>query len=237
MSKVSVQTVDTMQGEENSVIILSMVSTENLGFMQEPQRMCVALNRARDALIMFHNASSLTMNLNHRELRVYKQVVDYLLQHGALKAYDAPTGRIFMEDDEDVIFQREKDLSSGHSLENEVPAQDEPEDDVTKGKRKAKEPSAPSLKQVKMAPNWGGEGRTLRTRPSRMPKPSPPLEDPRAYDMTPEIDNHGQVVAGPSTSTGVVMDHLRGEEQAEEIPKRIEELKELQEQHYRGDQQ
>eukprot|EP00667_Euglena_gracilis_P000332 EG_transcript_332 len=50
---VDVQTVDSFQGDENDVIILSLVRTQMLTkFIQRENRMCVALSRARFALFI-----------------------------------------------------------------------------------------------------------------------------------------------------------------------------------------
>jgi len=50
-----------------------------------------------------------TVNLNPRTLRVFKKFVDYLLKHGAFTTCNPSTKRIFVEEEEDVILQQEKD--------------------------------------------------------------------------------------------------------------------------------
>lgn len=48
---VRVATVDAFQGEESPIVILSLVRSNpegNLGFLSWPNRVCVALSRARD---------------------------------------------------------------------------------------------------------------------------------------------------------------------------------------------
>ncbi|RAK90019.1 DEAD box helicase [Aspergillus costaricaensis CBS 115574] len=56
-----VVTVDSYQGEENEIVILSLVrSGENdIGFLSIANRICVALSRARRGFYMFGNANSL----------------------------------------------------------------------------------------------------------------------------------------------------------------------------------
>jgi superfamily I DNA and/or RNA helicase len=56
--KVRVTTVDNYQGEENDIIILSLVRSNNngkIGFIENVNRLCVALSRARLGLFVFGN--------------------------------------------------------------------------------------------------------------------------------------------------------------------------------------
>jgi len=46
-SVLSIKTVDSFQGEENEVVILSLVRSGNIGFMNVENRICVALSRAK----------------------------------------------------------------------------------------------------------------------------------------------------------------------------------------------
>lgn len=59
--------VDDYQGEESNIIILSLVrnicsgrDTESIGFLENPNRVCVALSRARKGLYIFGNAELLS---------------------------------------------------------------------------------------------------------------------------------------------------------------------------------
>jgi superfamily I DNA and/or RNA helicase len=55
---VRVTSVDNYQGEENDVIILSLVRNNrggNVGFLSTDNRVCVALSRARNGLFIFGN--------------------------------------------------------------------------------------------------------------------------------------------------------------------------------------
>ncbi|GFF45258.1 helicase required for RNAi-mediated heterochromatin assembly 1 [Aspergillus lentulus] len=59
---VKVVTVDSYQGEENDIVILSLVRSSNakgIGFLSVPNRVCVALSRARNGLYIFGNAQLL----------------------------------------------------------------------------------------------------------------------------------------------------------------------------------
>ena len=57
-----VTTVDNYQGEENDIVILSLVRSnhhDNIGFLKASNRVCVALSRARHGMFIFGNASCL----------------------------------------------------------------------------------------------------------------------------------------------------------------------------------
>ena len=57
---VRIKTVDNFQGEEARVVILSLVrsnSERNIGFVKEPNRLCVALSRAKHGLYVLGNFS------------------------------------------------------------------------------------------------------------------------------------------------------------------------------------
>ena len=47
LQNLRVSTVDNFQGEENKIIILSLVASKKLGFLNSPNRMCVAFSRAK----------------------------------------------------------------------------------------------------------------------------------------------------------------------------------------------
>ncbi|XP_017480047.1 PREDICTED: NFX1-type zinc finger-containing protein 1-like isoform X1 [Rhagoletis zephyria] len=59
-----VTTVDNFQGEENKIILLSLVRNNeegNIGFLKEENRVCVALSRARDGMYIMGNIHNLEM--------------------------------------------------------------------------------------------------------------------------------------------------------------------------------
>ncbi|KAJ1519089.1 hypothetical protein ONE63_011331 [Megalurothrips usitatus] len=63
ISKLRVSTVDGYQGEENSVIILSLVRSNDsgdIGFIRHENRACVALSRARDGFFILGNVDCMT---------------------------------------------------------------------------------------------------------------------------------------------------------------------------------
>lgn len=53
--KIDVNTVDSFQGQECDVIIMSCVRSQKIGFLSDRQRLCVALTRAKRSLIMCGN--------------------------------------------------------------------------------------------------------------------------------------------------------------------------------------
>ena len=57
----NVKTVDGYQGEENEIVILSLVrsNVRNIGFLDNPNRICVALSRAKRGFYIFGNSNAL----------------------------------------------------------------------------------------------------------------------------------------------------------------------------------
>jgi superfamily I DNA and/or RNA helicase len=58
LDRVHITTVDNYQGEENDIIILSLVRNnriKSVGFLRTPNRVCVALSRARHGLFLLGN--------------------------------------------------------------------------------------------------------------------------------------------------------------------------------------
>jgi helicase required for RNAi-mediated heterochromatin assembly 1 len=61
----SVNTVDSYQGEENAVVLLSLVRSNEqgkIGFLEVANRVCVALSRARLGFYIFGNATQLSID-------------------------------------------------------------------------------------------------------------------------------------------------------------------------------
>jgi len=62
-----IQTVDSFQGEQNDIIILSLVrsnSNGKIGFLENENRVCVALSRAQRGFYIFGNAAMVTSRSN-----------------------------------------------------------------------------------------------------------------------------------------------------------------------------
>ncbi len=75
-SSIRVSSVDNFQGEENDIIILSLVRSNNkksIGFLKISNRVCVALSRARNAFYMIGNAQLL-----EQESPLWREVIQLL---------------------------------------------------------------------------------------------------------------------------------------------------------------
>ena len=83
MLKVKVDTVDSFQGSEKVVILLSTVRAneqQEIGFASDPNRMNVAVTRARKALIVFGKTNTLSGN------QLWRLLIDYIQRQGKLIA-------------------------------------------------------------------------------------------------------------------------------------------------------
>lgn len=82
MKDIRVSSVDGYQGEENEIVLLSLVRSNNnnsVGFLKTNNRVCVALSRAR---LGFYIAGNL--NLLARASNLWKSVNKYLCNLNAL---------------------------------------------------------------------------------------------------------------------------------------------------------
>ena len=59
MTKVRITPIDSYQGEENDIILLSLVRSERTGFVRDENRICVAISRAKHGLYVIGNFSKL----------------------------------------------------------------------------------------------------------------------------------------------------------------------------------
>eukprot|EP00347_Sterkiella_histriomuscorum_P002994 403366003 len=91
MRNVKVITVDNFQGEENDIIILSLVrsnQSNQIGYLKVSNRVCVALSRAKHGMYIFGNATCLykhvdrQMNQQHAQVeeqqQLWLEVLNYL---------------------------------------------------------------------------------------------------------------------------------------------------------------
>uniref|UniRef100_A0A8C3IA62 DNA2/NAM7 helicase-like C-terminal domain-containing protein n=1 Tax=Chrysemys picta bellii TaxID=8478 RepID=A0A8C3IA62_CHRPI len=74
MGDVAVHAVDDFQGEENDIVLLSLVQSNRegrIGFLHDKNRLCVALSRARKGFYCIGNLAGIaapTLNRTHRPL-------------------------------------------------------------------------------------------------------------------------------------------------------------------------
>ncbi|XP_054285406.1 NFX1-type zinc finger-containing protein 1-like [Macrosteles quadrilineatus] len=86
MRDLRITTVDDFQGEENKIVILSLVRSNeegNIGFLKTENRVCVALSRARDGLYIIGNMDCLAENS-----QIWPQVRERLMEHNAIGKYE-----------------------------------------------------------------------------------------------------------------------------------------------------
>jgi hypothetical protein len=95
-ARLRVAVVDDFQGEENDVIVLSLVRTERLGFLKEVERICVALSRARHLLVVVGNFVRIKQLLQSdpkARNTYWSQVLAMAEKSGALR-FDTPAGEV-----------------------------------------------------------------------------------------------------------------------------------------------
>ena len=84
---VKIDTVDSYQGKENRIIILSLTRSDKQkspGFLRTPNRINVAMSRAMDRLLIIGNAEMWT---NHNKDKPLGQVVSFMSDMGEDAGY------------------------------------------------------------------------------------------------------------------------------------------------------
>lgn len=79
IDRIHITTVDNYQGEENDIIILSLVrnnANKSVGFLRTPNRVCVALSRARHGLYILGNIRLLAGSGSKLWLHVQKVMIN-----------------------------------------------------------------------------------------------------------------------------------------------------------------
>ena len=86
LGDVRVASVDDFQGEENDVVILSLVRSEAVGFLATENRICVALSRARRGMIVVGNLEFLeaAKGQGATQSTYWRKVVNIARQQGHL---------------------------------------------------------------------------------------------------------------------------------------------------------
>ena len=104
---VQVVNIDNFQGEENDIILLSLVRSNELkkvGFLKEENRVCVALSRARMGFYCFGNFDML------RAVSIWDRILSYIESEGCfgssfpLHCHNHPEHKINIEKADDFII-------------------------------------------------------------------------------------------------------------------------------------
>ncbi|XP_059049259.1 NFX1-type zinc finger-containing protein 1-like [Achroia grisella] len=107
--EVKVTPVDNYQGEENRIIILSLVRSNrdgNIGFLSAPNRICVALSRAKEGFYLFGNMKTLQSASN-----TWRSISDKLQAQNAI----GDKLRIECEHKKQIEVTRPEDLDNYQS--------------------------------------------------------------------------------------------------------------------------
>jgi hypothetical protein len=78
MPNVKITPIDSYQGEENDIILVSLVRSEALGFVADPSRVCVAMSRAKHGLYVIGNLSKLFITRSN----LWRSLVDTMKKAG-----------------------------------------------------------------------------------------------------------------------------------------------------------
>lgn len=62
LKSIQVNTVDSFQGQERDIIVMSCVRSRGIGFVNDPNRLCVSLTRAKHTLILCGNFNTFKRN-------------------------------------------------------------------------------------------------------------------------------------------------------------------------------
>ena len=76
---VRVAVVDNFQGEENDIILLSLVRSDRIGFLKIANRVCVALSRARKGFYIIGNATLLA-----RDSELWRNIFADMREQGTM---------------------------------------------------------------------------------------------------------------------------------------------------------
>lgn len=77
---VRVTAVDNFQGEENDIILLSLVRSDSIGFLKIANRVCVALSRARKGFYIIGNATL----LKEQDPNLWEKIITDMREQGTL---------------------------------------------------------------------------------------------------------------------------------------------------------
>ncbi|NLR92193.1 AAA domain-containing protein [Flammeovirga agarivorans] len=83
MEKISINTVDSFQGQERDIIYISLVRSNDdgeIGFLSNTRRMNVAMTRAKKKLVMIGDSGTITRN------KFFSKMFDYVNEIGAYRS-------------------------------------------------------------------------------------------------------------------------------------------------------
>lgn len=129
-TSVKADTVDKFQGRENDVIILSTVDNEISGFTDHPNRLNVAVSRAKDQLILVVNGNENEKDNNISDLIRYIEYQNFTIVDSQLhsifdylyKGYEEKRRQLLAGQKKKSVFDSENLM---YGLVNEVLARDE----------------------------------------------------------------------------------------------------------------
>lgn len=129
-TSVKADTVDQFQGRENDVIILSTVDNEISAFTDHPNRLNVAVSRAKDQLILVVNGNENEKDNNISDLIRYIEYQNFTVVHSDLhsifdylyKGYEEKKQELLSGQKQKSVFDSENLM---HVLIREVLSQDE----------------------------------------------------------------------------------------------------------------
>jgi hypothetical protein len=106
INNVRVNTIDSFQGHEEDVIIVSTAKTQGIGFLDDPNRLNVALTRAKHCLVVCGNFQELMVRINCVETCII-WLISQSFQCQGVKMWkslfdDATKRKIIYHVDEDV---------------------------------------------------------------------------------------------------------------------------------------
>jgi hypothetical protein len=104
IDQVKIHTIDSYQGHESSVVIFSLVSTGVLGFLRSPARLLVAVSRARDALVVLGNHSTLEPRHN---TYIYNLIVEYFKSVKAYVHYNLKPAELGLMEQENTLIAKD----------------------------------------------------------------------------------------------------------------------------------
>ena len=80
---VRVTAVDNFQGEENDIILLSLVRSKRIGFLKSANRVCVALSRAKKGFFIIGNATLLA----EKDPDIWAKIIEDMQEQGNLGSH------------------------------------------------------------------------------------------------------------------------------------------------------